>query len=914
MYFDTLKLSSVEQSASSTSAKGGQGNPELITWNFGKEITVNLTDALYTPASLSLLWGGKFGSKNAEINGFWNPIHKEKQQTEEIVNHERNQTDDTIKLLKKFKKQIKEYEKVINQIYNIIQNAEDFLHPNSAIYSVNFPVSNIINLFFTSDLVYDLTQTYVPLHRFQQDKLYLKAAEREGAEVIKPYGYGVNFLLEKLELENNNINRIYPKYYNDIINIYDFYGIKESTSIPYIVTPLKTYTTDELLLQREINLWMLLELFARKIPNKAVEDNAWKILSNKELYSLDVLIGSCKQIFYNYISMTTEYKEPENIIPISILMENFKIENVNNSLKLTFLIDEESININDSYTYTSKYLGQNLEDIFYPYILNINEEPVDYTCSLFLPRVQKIGQPAERAKIILKNFNDFNVYIRKKGITYNSRILLHEIGVNGQINFNNQEEDVFYEYEWKDCEISMVSSEGVGDTYFTNHIDILYRINSSNYQQKVLIKRTNDKSYYNSQIDFFEEKLLDKEKEKIKIGTFYINDSFNNISLSENSFYPIVGGINELFYLDRLEKHKAERTFCIDTDKNFNSNIKKDLPQYKETKIIVYIDPKTMKPFQSNTNSFIRQDGTVVYGNLCTIKKDSTYYLWRRDVADEYKSLGNEIVVTGKDFPGTYKLVANTYTRSRADGKDSRLQIEIPICTILPETNLELTADGEPVTFNMQLKVLKNNLDEMIKIQKFDVVSNENGEIKQKAYFRNPANGCETCDTPKITFTKETDILDMQIVLPQEGDYYCFTIDCQPPFNGTESYLAIPTTNEIATKMYDVYKDYQNLINSEVPTDPEERETYNQKVAILKRQLEEYRNTLLVKVPLADTIIYIGEIPYLIATDGGYEFYTDSEEMTEQINGKIYRIAFITQENIKRFSPIKFTLIGGINS
>ena len=100
MYFDTLKLSSVEQSASSTSAKGGQGNPELITWNFGKEITVNLTDALYTPASLSLLWGGKFGSKNAEINGFWNPIHKEKQQTEEIVNHERNQTDDTIKLLK----------------------------------------------------------------------------------------------------------------------------------------------------------------------------------------------------------------------------------------------------------------------------------------------------------------------------------------------------------------------------------------------------------------------------------------------------------------------------------------------------------------------------------------------------------------------------------------------------------------------------------------------------------------------------------------------------------------------------------------------------------------------------------------------------------------------------------------------
>jgi hypothetical protein len=77
-----------------------------------------------------------------------------------------------------------------------------------------------------------------------------------------------------------------------------------------------------------------------------------------------------------------------------------------------------------------------------------------------LPRVQKIGQPAERAKLVLKNFGDFSVNIKKEGIQYNSYYLLHEVGHNGTINFNNQERNTFYDYEWKDCEIEMLSLEG----------------------------------------------------------------------------------------------------------------------------------------------------------------------------------------------------------------------------------------------------------------------------------------------------------------------------------------------------------------------------------------------------------------------------------------------------------------------
>lgn len=76
LYLDTLKISSVEQTAEQTSARGGLGNPHLITWDYGKEITVNLEDALYTPASMSMLWGGKYASKSVELWGVFD-THKE---------------------------------------------------------------------------------------------------------------------------------------------------------------------------------------------------------------------------------------------------------------------------------------------------------------------------------------------------------------------------------------------------------------------------------------------------------------------------------------------------------------------------------------------------------------------------------------------------------------------------------------------------------------------------------------------------------------------------------------------------------------------------------------------------------------------------------------------------------------------
>ena len=57
LYLDTLKVSTIEQTAESTSARGGKGNPELIMWDYGKEITLTLEDALFSAKSMALMYG-----------------------------------------------------------------------------------------------------------------------------------------------------------------------------------------------------------------------------------------------------------------------------------------------------------------------------------------------------------------------------------------------------------------------------------------------------------------------------------------------------------------------------------------------------------------------------------------------------------------------------------------------------------------------------------------------------------------------------------------------------------------------------------------------------------------------------------------------------------------------------------------
>ncbi|MBO5970234.1 MAG: hypothetical protein J6S14_17275 [Clostridia bacterium] len=55
--FDSLKNSSINVTAEKVHARGGWGNPKLVTWEFNKEATMTVEDALLSPKSFELVSG-----------------------------------------------------------------------------------------------------------------------------------------------------------------------------------------------------------------------------------------------------------------------------------------------------------------------------------------------------------------------------------------------------------------------------------------------------------------------------------------------------------------------------------------------------------------------------------------------------------------------------------------------------------------------------------------------------------------------------------------------------------------------------------------------------------------------------------------------------------------------------------------
>lgn len=61
--FDSLKVSNIEVTSEETTATGGKGNPELISWSYGKAATLTIEEALINLDTFHLIFGTKEGNK-----------------------------------------------------------------------------------------------------------------------------------------------------------------------------------------------------------------------------------------------------------------------------------------------------------------------------------------------------------------------------------------------------------------------------------------------------------------------------------------------------------------------------------------------------------------------------------------------------------------------------------------------------------------------------------------------------------------------------------------------------------------------------------------------------------------------------------------------------------------------------------
>jgi hypothetical protein len=57
VFLDTLKVTSIENSAETSYARGGKGNPKLLGWDFNREATMRISNALMDLKSISLMTG-----------------------------------------------------------------------------------------------------------------------------------------------------------------------------------------------------------------------------------------------------------------------------------------------------------------------------------------------------------------------------------------------------------------------------------------------------------------------------------------------------------------------------------------------------------------------------------------------------------------------------------------------------------------------------------------------------------------------------------------------------------------------------------------------------------------------------------------------------------------------------------------
>ena len=124
---------------------------------------------------------------------------------------------------------------------------------------------------------------------------------------------------------------------------------------------------------------------------------------------------------------------------------------------------------------------------------------------------------------------------------------------------------------------------------------------------------------------------------------------------------------------------------------------------------------------------------TVTPNIVKTAQGDHIRIFWEQVVegaANEQES-AIEVTISPDTFPGTYKIVGDTFMRSEKTGKDEPFQFVINKAKVLSEVTITLEAEGDPSTFEMQLNVLRSTNEEgsneMMKLVRYSINSSSEG-------------------------------------------------------------------------------------------------------------------------------------------------------------------------------------------
>ena len=115
-----------------------------------------------------------------------------------------------------------------------------------------------------------------------------------------------------------------------------------------------------------------------------------------------------------------------------------------------------------------------------------------------------------------------------------------------------------------------------------------------------------------------------------------------------------------------------------------------------------------------------------------TAAGDRLRIFWEEErVGGETDKGAVEVTISPDTFPGTYRIVGDTFMRNQ-NGKDEPFQFIIDRAKVQSSVTLTLEAEGDPTTFEMTLNVLRgSSSDEMMKLVRYgtdDSTGADNGD------------------------------------------------------------------------------------------------------------------------------------------------------------------------------------------
>ena len=684
LYLDTLKISTAEQTAENVWAEGGLGNSRLICWDYGKQINVNLEDALCTPASLGLCWGGVLGSD-------WKNAH---------ITHD------------------------LGISHNDVNPVERLSRMEKAFYPKGNPKKSTISYL---------------LPHCKEDKIddnmgiLLNSKVVDGTEVCG-HGYVGNHSYGwKMQIESDIQSiAVVPDRFFDVTG--RSYRINQNSQV---------WVNNNLGLDHKFNIiYDINPLYLDQKP--PVANVIIDMTKDPDYQSLGIDLKRLDDIAEN-VTPSTHKPLANDTIPIDYA-EKLYINVDDNNDYSAYIYGRKFAKIDTSGTVLGlKNLVNRLQD--YPPVYNRLVEMTKYVTDYILTKsdnLDGVQKAVQELLAIASEYNDIIVSVDEKiNVANELKAILYkgkEHTSQEEDNIKVRDIDIFDLAELrrlvgkilastdKDTyktdveEILKAATEYVGhqktiDEYNTTVTSKIQSIEGNGQPPKEPTTIVNDKF---SVLEALKDIFLEKEANWYKPATPIMVEQFKHIDMW-NRF----SGINEMIYflITKYEDNIRKIGVATITDNGSRYNYKKteenDAPN--ENKLWAYVNPKTMMPYPDNY----------------WFHQGEPYYVKSLTLAPQGKKLKSQkITITAGQFPGMYMMVGETYIRSRDTGEDERMQIKIPLCKVKSEQTLTLEAAGDPTTFSLSLEVARPRTGIMMELTTYETAVkqevNENGILEIK--------------------------------------------------------------------------------------------------------------------------------------------------------------------------------------